>query len=74
MLIVIVFYNEENLYNVMWIWIKKINLEIEDKEMVVIGYFFKLNEDEVYMFYGDFKEYLKFGLQFYVEQFKKEFL
>ncbi|MEH6837028.1 ATP-dependent RecD-like DNA helicase [Priestia megaterium] len=70
--IVTVFHNEENLYNVTRIRIKKTNLEIEDKETVVTGYFPKLNEDEVYTFYGDFKEHPKFGLQFHVEQFKKE--
>lgn len=70
--IVTVFHNEENLYNVTRIRIKKTNLEIEDKETVVTGYFPKLNEDEVYTFYGDFKEQPKFGLQFHVEQFKKE--
>ncbi|MDI3094760.1 ATP-dependent RecD-like DNA helicase [Priestia megaterium] len=70
--IVTVFRNEENLYNVTRIRIKKTNLEIEDKETVVTGYFPKLNEDEVYTFYGDFKEHPKFGLQFHVEQFKKE--
>ncbi|MER2254324.1 MAG: ATP-dependent RecD-like DNA helicase, partial [Priestia megaterium] len=59
-------------YNVTRIRIKKTNLEIEDKETVVTGYFPKLNEDEVYTFYGDFKEHPKFGLQFHVEQFKKE--
>ncbi|MBU3572342.1 ATP-dependent RecD-like DNA helicase [Priestia aryabhattai] len=69
--IVTVFHNEENLYNVTRIRIKKTNLEIEDKETVVTGYFPKLNEDEVYTFYGDFKEHPKFGLQFHVEQFKK---
>ncbi|WP_195695873.1 ATP-dependent RecD-like DNA helicase [Priestia megaterium] len=72
MSIVTVFHNEENLYNVTRIRIKKTNLEIEDKETVVTGYFPKLNEDEVYTFYGDFKEHPKFGLQFHVEQFKKE--
>ncbi|MGG0450111.1 ATP-dependent RecD-like DNA helicase [Priestia megaterium] len=70
--IVTVFHNEENLYNVTRIRIKKTNLEIEDKETVVTGYFPKLNEDEVYTFYGEFKEHPKFGLQFHVEQFKKE--
>ncbi len=70
--IVTVFHNEENLYNVTRIRIKKTNLEIEDKETVVTGYFPKLNEDEVYTFYGDFKEHPKFGVQFHVEQFKKE--
>ncbi|USL41947.1 SF1B family DNA helicase RecD2 [Priestia megaterium] len=70
--IVTVFHNEENLYNVTRIRIKKTNLEIEDKETVVTGYFPKLNEDETYTFYGDFKEHPKFGLQFHVEQFKKE--
>ncbi|MDY0939272.1 ATP-dependent RecD-like DNA helicase [Priestia megaterium] len=70
--IVTVFHNEENLYNVTRIRIKKTNLEIEDKETVITGYFPKLNEDEVYTFYGDFKEHPKFGLQFHVEQFKKE--
>ncbi|MGG3607441.1 ATP-dependent RecD-like DNA helicase [Priestia megaterium] len=70
--IVTVFHNEENLYNVTRIRIKKTNLEIEDRETVVTGYFPKLNEDEVYTFYGDFKEHPKFGLQFHVEQFKKE--
>ncbi|TYR82312.1 ATP-dependent RecD-like DNA helicase [Priestia megaterium] len=70
--IVTVFHNEENLYNVTRIRIKKTNLALEDKEAVVTGYFPRLNEDEVYTFYGHFKDHPKFGMQFQVEQFKKE--
>ncbi|WP_210609509.1 SF1B family DNA helicase RecD2 [Priestia flexa] len=70
--IVTVFHNEENLYNVTRIRIKETNVSMDDKEAIVTGYFPRLNEDELYTFIGNFKEHPKFGLQFQVEQFKKE--
>ncbi|MBM7701417.1 ATP-dependent RecD-like DNA helicase [Metabacillus iocasae] len=70
--IVTVFHNEENLYNVTRIRVKETNIALDEKEAVVTGYFPRLHEDEVYTFYGYLKDHPKFGLQFQVEQFKKE--
>ncbi|WP_110111441.1 ATP-dependent RecD-like DNA helicase [Bacillus sp. CGMCC 1.16541] len=70
--IVTVFHNEENLYNVTRIRVKETNIALDEKEAVVTGYFPRLHEDELYTFYGYLKDHPKFGLQFQVEQFKKE--
>lgn len=70
--LVTIFHNEENLYSVIRIRIQETNLDYPDKETVVTGYFPRIHENEVYTFFGNFKEHPKFGLQFYVEHFRKE--
>ncbi|MBW8348208.1 ATP-dependent RecD-like DNA helicase [Bacillus sp. IITD106] len=70
--LVTIFHNEQNFYSVIRIRIDGTNLEYKDKEAVVTGYFPKLHEQETYIFYGQFKEHPKFGLQFNAEHFKKD--
>jgi exodeoxyribonuclease V alpha subunit len=71
-LIVTVFHNDENLYNVSRIRIQETDVATEEKEMAVTGYFPRLHEGETYTFYGRLKEHQRFGWQFNVERFKKE--
>jgi exodeoxyribonuclease V alpha subunit len=71
-LIVTVFHNEENLYNVSRIRIQETDVVTDEKEMAVTGYFPRLHEGESYTFYGSLKEHQRFGWQFHAERFKKE--
>ena len=70
--IVTIFHNEQNLYTVLRIRVEETNENYEDKEAVITGYFPKIHEQEVYIFYGEMKEHQKFGLQFHATHFRKD--
>ncbi len=70
--LVTIFHNEENMYSVVRIRVHETNLNYEEKEAVVTGYFPRMHEDEIYIFYGAMKEHPRFGLQFHVEHFRKD--
>lgn len=70
--LVTIFHNEQNLYTVLRIRVEETNDQYEDKEAVVTGYFPKIHEQETYIFYGEFKEHPKFGLQFHTNHFRKD--
>ncbi|MEH7332766.1 ATP-dependent RecD-like DNA helicase [Neobacillus drentensis] len=70
--IVTIFHNEQNLYTVLRIRVDETNHAYEDKEAVITGYFPKIHEQETYIFYGEFKDHPKFGLQFQTNHFRKD--
>ncbi|AZU63449.1 SF1B family DNA helicase RecD2 [Neobacillus mesonae] len=70
--IVTIFHNEQNLYTVLRIRVDETNHTYHDKEAVITGYFPKVYEQETYIFYGEFKEHPKFGLQFQANHFRKD--
>lgn len=67
-----IFHNEQNLYTVLRIRVEETNDQYDDKEAVITGYFPKLHEQEIYVFYGEWKEHPRFGVQFHANQFRKE--
>lgn len=70
--IVSIFHNATNMYSIVRVKIQETNLQYSDKEIIVVGYFPKLTEDEMYRFTGTLKTHPKYGLQFQVETFEKE--
>ena len=70
--LVTIFHNEQNLYSVVRIRVKDTNVSYDEKEAVITGYFPALHEEEIYTFYGKMKEHPRFGLQFNVDNFKRE--
>ncbi|MED4228105.1 ATP-dependent RecD-like DNA helicase [Neobacillus cucumis] len=70
--IVTIFHNEQNLYTVLRIRVDETNDQYDDKEAVITGYFPKIHEQETYIFFGEFKEHPKFGLQFHTKHFRKD--
>ncbi|MDP4170639.1 MAG: ATP-dependent RecD-like DNA helicase [Bacillota bacterium] len=70
--LVTIFHNEQNLYTVLRIRVEDTNDTYEDKEAVITGHFPKIHEQESYIFYGDFKDHPKFGLQFIATHFRKD--
>ena len=70
--IVSIFHNATNMYSIVRVKIQETNLQYDDKEMIVVGYFPKLNEEELYRFTGVLKTHPKYGQQFQVETFVKE--
>lgn len=70
--LVTIFHNESNLYTVLRIRVEETNEQYEDKEAVITGYFPRIHEEETYIFFGEFKEHPKFGLQFHASHFRKD--
>ncbi|MDN4494595.1 SF1B family DNA helicase RecD2 [Ureibacillus aquaedulcis] len=70
--VVSIFHNATNMYSIVRVKIQETNLQYDDKEMIVVGYFPKLNEEELYRFTGTLKTHPKYGQQFQVETFVKE--
>ncbi len=70
--LVTIFHNESNLYTVLRIRVEETNDHYEDKEAVITGYFPRIHEQETYIFFGEFKEHPKFGIQFHASHFRKD--
>ncbi|OLS41589.1 ATP-dependent RecD-like DNA helicase [Bacillus sp. MRMR6] len=70
--LVTIFHNEQNLYSVLRIRVEETNDDYDDKEAVITGYFPKIHEQETYIFFGEFKDHPKFGLQFQTNHFRKD--
>ena len=70
--IVSIFHNATNMYSIIRVKIQETNLQYDEKEIIVVGYFPQLTEDEMYRFTGVLKTHPKYGMQFQVETFEKE--
>lgn len=70
--IVTIFHNEQNLYTVLRVRVDETNHSYDEKEAVITGYFPKVYDQETYIFYGEFKEHPKFGLQFQAKHYRKD--
>lgn len=67
-----IFHNSSNMYSVTRVKIQETNLPFEEKEIMVVGYFPQLSEEELYRFTGILKNHPKYGNQFQVDTFEKE--
>jgi exodeoxyribonuclease V alpha subunit len=70
--LVTIFHNEQNLYTVLRIRVEETSHSYEDKEAVITGYFPKIHEQETYIFFGEFTDHPKFGMQFQAKHFRKD--
>lgn len=68
----VIFHNEETLYTVARIRVEETNEEPVEEEVIVTGYFPRLHEGDVYVFYGQFRQHPRFGRQYAAEQFRKQ--
>ncbi|GAE26721.1 RecD-like DNA helicase YrrC [Halalkalibacter wakoensis JCM 9140] len=68
----IVFRNEENYYTVALIHIQQTNEEIKEKKITIVGTLPKLEQEETFLFFGRVIDHPKFGLQYQVEQFRRD--
>ena len=71
-IITTIFHNEDNLYTVVRVRVEETNTDFSAKEIVITGYFPKMYEEELYIFYGDFQEHPRYGLQFNATHYRKE--
>ncbi|WLD92196.1 ATP-dependent RecD-like DNA helicase [Alkalihalobacillus sp. AL-G] len=67
-----VFHNSETYYTVLKVSVKETDLVNKETEMVVVGTFPILNEEETYIFWGTEREHPKYGKQFIVEFYRKD--
>ncbi|MBM7645861.1 exodeoxyribonuclease V alpha subunit [Scopulibacillus daqui] len=67
----IIFQNDANAYTVMRVKINETNEPIDEKEIIVIGYFPIIHLHEVYQFTGSIKIHPKYGKQYEVYQYRK---
>ncbi|MBM4762391.1 ATP-dependent RecD-like DNA helicase [Bacillus sp. B15-48] len=70
--LVTIFHNEQNLYTVLRIRVEETSEQYDDKEAVITGYFPRILEQETYIFFGQFMEHPKFGVQFQATHFRKD--
>ena len=69
---VTIFHNESNMYSIVRVKIQETNIQHEEKDLIVVGYFPRLTEDEIYRFTGVLKSHPKYGKQFQADTFTKE--
>ncbi|MFC0561863.1 SF1B family DNA helicase RecD2 [Halalkalibacter alkalisediminis] len=68
----IVFRNEENFYTVALIRVQQTNEDLKEKKLTVVGVLPKLEQEETFLFFGQIMDHPKFGVQYQVEQFRRD--
>lgn len=71
-LINVIYTNEENLYTVARIKVHSTNVKLSEKMIAIVGTLPKLDEENIYTFYGRLTDHPKFGEQFQVTHFERE--
>ncbi|MGP4061612.1 SF1B family DNA helicase RecD2 [Halobacillus sp. H74] len=66
-----IFHNESEHFSIATINVKETNEAFEEKSLVIKGHFSPLEEGETYIFYGEFKNHKKFGLQYEVVMYNR---
>ncbi|HEU5141373.1 MAG TPA: ATP-dependent RecD-like DNA helicase [Bacillales bacterium] len=68
----VIFHNKDNFYTVVRIRVQETNEKLQEKEMTVKGYFPQIHLQEPYVFFGSLQDHPKYGLQYDVEQLRKD--
>ncbi|MBN9653781.1 ATP-dependent RecD-like DNA helicase [Halobacillus sp. GSS1] len=66
-----IFHNESEHFSIASIHVKETNEAFDEKSLVIKGHFSPLEEGETYLFYGEFKNHKKFGLQYEVDMYNR---
>ncbi|MDC3415619.1 ATP-dependent RecD-like DNA helicase [Aquibacillus salsiterrae] len=66
-----IFVNEAEHFSIAKIKITETNEPLDEKEIVIKGYFSILSQGEVYTFYGTFEEHKRFGRQYHVDHYQR---
>lgn len=67
-----IFYNKENFFAIVRIRVQETNENVQEKDMVVKGFFPQLHMNEPYLFFGSLQEHPKYGMQYQVDQLRKD--
>ncbi|GAA0601796.1 ATP-dependent RecD-like DNA helicase [Virgibacillus siamensis] len=65
-----IFQNEQEHFSIAKIKVHETNEDFQAKDIVIKGYFAKLQEATVYLFYGTFEHHVKFGMQYNVRSYQ----
>ncbi|NEU31578.1 ATP-dependent RecD-like DNA helicase [bacterium LRH843] len=68
----VVFRNEENYYTVAMVRVQATNEEIKEKKLTVVGILPKIEAEETFLFFGQIVHHPKFGVQYQVDQFRRD--
>ncbi|MCM2676556.1 helix-hairpin-helix domain-containing protein [Alkalicoccobacillus plakortidis] len=68
----VVFRNEENFYTVAVIRVRETNEEIDEKKLTIVGVLPHVEPDETFLFFGSIADHPKFGIQYKVEQSRRD--
>ena len=68
----IFFENPSNFYKVLLVKISDTNTDFLESEIVTIGSFGQIQEEEMYRFYGHFVDHPRYGRQFQVDNYQQE--
>ncbi|MGI8316047.1 SF1B family DNA helicase RecD2 [Halobacillus mangrovi] len=66
-----IFHNESEHFSIASIKVRETNEDFKEKSLVIKGHFSPLEEGETYVFYGQFQNHKKFGLQYEVEMYNR---
>lgn len=67
-----IFYNEENWYGVIRLKIEESSEQVKEPEVVVVGNFPRPHEEEIFTFYGEWKNHPRFGVQYAAARYERE--
>ncbi|MDQ0205431.1 SF1B family DNA helicase RecD2 [Alkalicoccobacillus murimartini] len=68
----VVFRNEENYYTVAVVRVRETNEEIDEKKLTIVGVLPHVEPDETFLFFGSVADHPKFGIQYKVEQSRRD--
>ncbi|NGQ94240.1 ATP-dependent RecD-like DNA helicase [Brevibacillus sp. SYP-B805] len=67
-----IFYNESNWYGIIRLKIEETNEPIKESEVIVVGNFPRPHAEELYTFYGEWKNHPRFGMQYAASRYERE--
>lgn len=65
-----IFHNDTENFSIVKVEIDETNEDFDENEIVVKGYFTQLTEENMYLFYGEFEDHSKFGVQYRVDSYQ----
>ncbi|MHA6252158.1 SF1B family DNA helicase RecD2 [Oceanobacillus sp. CAU 1775] len=65
-----IFNNEAENFSIVKVLIDETNEDFDEKEIVVKGYFTQLTEENMYLFFGEFEDHSRFGVQYRVDSYQ----
>ncbi|MBH0229970.1 ATP-dependent RecD-like DNA helicase [Halobacillus yeomjeoni] len=66
-----IFHNDSEHFSIASIKVHETNEDFDEKSLVIKGHFSPLEEGEAYIFYGEFQNHKKFGMQYEVEMYNR---
>ncbi|MEK4564421.1 ATP-dependent RecD-like DNA helicase [Alkalihalobacillus sp. FSL R5-0424] len=68
----VVFRNDENFYTVAVVRVRETNEDLDEKKLTVVGVLPHVEQDETFIFFGSIADHPKFGIQYKVEQSRRD--